>query len=159
MLNIQPHLNSSAMKYWKFKLISILIIALSLYTWIKIKTTWLDDNPKPKKHEAYYIEKLTHQLHGRSEVTIKGGRIDILTDTHAIEVEWAPKWKQSIGQALWYAMQKNTKPRIILLLKKETDYDYFLMLNSALHYSNIEIETQFIKLYKVKDDEDELSIE
>ena len=30
----------------------------------------------------------------------KNGRVDIVTDEYAIEVEWANNWKHSIGQAL-----------------------------------------------------------
>lgn len=147
------------MKHWKFKFISKLLIAVAILTFIKLKTTWLDTedtDSNKKNHEAYYIEKLTKQLNGESEVRIKGGRIDILTDSHAIEVEWAPKWKESIGQALWYAMDKNTKPKIILLLKKQSDLKYFLMLNSAIKRVDMEFDTQYIELFNVKDDDDDL---
>ncbi len=143
------------MKYWKFKIITTILLSICLFTWIKLKTTWLDDEPssKEKNYEAYYIGKLAEQLDGESEVTIKGGRIDILTDNHAIEVEWASKWKQSIGQALWYAMQKDTKPGIILLMKKPDDYIYFTMLNSALKHVDMEFETQYIEVFNVKYDD------
>ena len=33
-----------------------------------------------------------------------GTRCDILTDTHAIEVDFADKWAEAIGQSLNYAM-------------------------------------------------------
>lgn len=149
------------MKSWKFKLISALILVIACFSLIKIYTTWLDNEPKPvsKKHEAYYIKKLSEQLDGETEVSIEGGRIDILTGENAIEVEWAPKWKESIGQTLWYAQRENTKPRIILLLKKETEYKYFVMLNTALEHAKINIETNYIELYKIKDEEKEFILE
>ena len=149
------------MKSWKFKLISALILVIACFSLIKIYTTWLDDEPKPvsKKHEAYYIKKLADQLDGETEKIIKGGRIDILTNEHAIEVEWAPKWKESIGQALWYAQHENKKPRIILLLKKDTDRNYFVRLNTALVYAKLNIETNYIKLYERKDEEKEFILE
>ena len=38
-----------------------------------------------------------------------GTRCDILTDTHAIEVDFANKWAQAIGQSLNHAMQTGKK--------------------------------------------------
>ena len=46
-----------------------------------------------------------------------GTRVDILTDSYAIEVDWSHKWKESIGQAMWYASVTNKKPGICLLCK------------------------------------------
>ena len=34
-----------------------------------------------------------------------GARCDILTETHAIEVDFADKWAEAFGQSLNYAMQ------------------------------------------------------
>jgi hypothetical protein len=39
------------------------------------------------------------------EVTVPNGRVDIVGKHYATEVEFADKWKQAIGQALWYALQ------------------------------------------------------
>ncbi len=143
---------------WKFKLVSFLVLVGALFAVVKLKTTWLDEKKitVSKKNEAYFIEKLTEQLGGKSEVQVEGGRMDILTDEHAIEVEWASNWKESIGQSLWYAMQENKKPRIIMLLKKEVERKYFMMLNSALRHAKLEIETEYIRLYEIDDDDAEL---
>jgi hypothetical protein len=153
--------NPQPMKSWKFKLIFALTLVILCFSLVKIYTTWLDDDPKPtsKHDEAYYITKLAKQLSGDEEVKIEGGRIDILTDDHAIEVEWAGKWKDAIGQSLWYALQKNSKPRIILLLKNDKEYIHFVRLNSALEYAKIIIETNYIELHKIKDEEADLIIE
>ena len=48
-----------------------------------------------------------------------GTRCDILTDTHAIEVDFADKWAEAIGQSLNYAMQTGKKAGIVLVLKDE----------------------------------------
>lgn len=55
------------------------------------------------------------------EVRVPDGRVDILTGTHAIEVEMASKWKNAIGQALWYAMQTGKEAGIVLILDGEKD--------------------------------------
>ena len=45
------------------------------------------------------------------EVVMKDGtRCDILTATHAIEVDFAKKWAEAIGQSLNYAMQTGKRP-------------------------------------------------
>ena len=48
-------------------------------------------------------------------------RIDMVTETHAIEVDWAPKHYQAIGQALYYATVSGKKPGIILLVKSQAE--------------------------------------
>lgn len=68
---------------------------------------------------------------------VHGGRVDILTDELAIEVDWAPKWKESIGQALWYGLQTGKQAGIILILKEADDYRYFVQLNSALDHGGL----------------------
>jgi hypothetical protein len=49
-----------------------------------------------------------------------GSRCDILNDTHAIEVEWATKWKEAPAQAVLYSIFTGKKPKVILLVKSKT---------------------------------------
>ena len=44
-----------------------------------------------------------------------GTRVDIMTDKYAIEVDWAPKWAEGIGQALYYAACTDRQPCVLLL--------------------------------------------
>lgn len=44
-------------------------------------------------------------------------RIDMLTDTHAIEVDWSEKWAEAVGQSLYYAAVSGRKPGICLLVR------------------------------------------
>ena len=46
-----------------------------------------------------------------------GTRCDILIDTHAIEVDFADKWAEAVGQSLNYAIQTGKKAGIVLVLK------------------------------------------
>lgn len=43
-------------------------------------------------------------------------RVDCLTDEYAIEVEFAKKWKEAIGQALFYGVKTNRTPAIALIV-------------------------------------------
>lgn len=88
--------------------------------------------------ESDYIRMLGEYLGGELEESIPNGRIDILTDQYAIEVEFAAKWKNSIGQALWYALNTQHQPAIILILESREDNRLAIMLESTLTYAGLE---------------------
>jgi len=56
-----------------------------------------------ESYEAAWRDALAAHLGGTAEVSVEGGRIDVLTDTLAIEVDWPHKWHEGLGQALHYA--------------------------------------------------------
>ncbi|HKK76094.1 MAG TPA: hypothetical protein VJ953_13530 [Saprospiraceae bacterium] len=88
--------------------------------------------------ESDYSDQVNqYYFRGEREVSVYGGRVDILTEEYAIEVERADKWKNAIGQALWYGQQTNKKPGIVLLVLSKEEYKYFQMLNSTLDYAGI----------------------
>ena len=53
--------------------------------------------------ESLWRDELARQWDGRIEQRIEGGRIDVLTDHYAIEVEFPHKWHEGLGQSLHYA--------------------------------------------------------
>jgi DNA gyrase/topoisomerase IV subunit B len=85
-----------------------------------------------QQSEAYYCNLIHQQLGGEREVTVTSGLVDIVTETHAYEVEWAKNWKHSIGQALWYGLQTNKKPGVVLIIRENKEFKYLQQLNSAL---------------------------
>jgi len=93
---------------------------------------------EPKKlSEKEYADKIQKILGGEREHIVEGGRIDLLTEEYAFEIERAHNWKNSIGQALWYSVQTNRKPGIILILENDEDNKYLIRLNSALLHANL----------------------
>ena len=56
------------------------------------------------QHEWCSIHKGMEEFENRDKT-----RVDCLTDTHAVEFDFAEKWAESIGQALHY--QRMTKKR------------------------------------------------
>lgn len=53
------------------------------------------------------------------EVSLSGqSRADCVNDTHAIEVEWADKFKEGVGQALTYAYESTLIPGLILVCRR-----------------------------------------
>ena len=49
-------------------------------------------------------------------------RIDVLTDEHAVELDWLHKWHEGVGQALHYAELSGKEP-VVAIGIKEKDYD------------------------------------
>lgn len=53
--------------------------------------------------ESSWRDALATHLEGEQEIAIEAGRIDVLTDQWAIEVDWINKWHEGLGQSLHYA--------------------------------------------------------
>ena len=70
-------------------------------------------------HERYYQTILCDALGGEMEVVLSDRtRVDCLTEEYAIEVDFAKKWAESVGQALYYAKITGKKPAIGLIVEK-----------------------------------------
>jgi len=95
---------------------------------------YTDDNPtlvpiihvkvKDPSHEKDWVESLRQELNGRSEVSIQNGRIDILTDAYAIEVDFFHKWQEGLGQALHYGDVSGRIPILALIEEDKPAQDY-----------------------------------
>lgn len=69
-------------------------------------------------------------------------RIDCLTHEYAIEFDFANKWAESIGQALYYAISTNKKPGIVLIMENgQKDIKYFKRLQDVSTRYNIKVWT------------------
>lgn len=63
---------------------------------------------------------------GETEVLLPNGtRADCVTTRHAIEVEFAHKWQQAIGQSLNFADQTGKQPAILLIIERDKDWRYY----------------------------------
>ena len=65
--------------------------------------------------EKYWVESFRQQINGRSEVPIENGRVDIVTDSYAIEVDYFHKWQEGLGQALHYGDVLGKIPTLALI--------------------------------------------
>jgi len=78
-----------------------------------------------KQSERYYQEKFAREIAGQVEVVMKDGtRCDILTATHAIEVDFAKKWAEAIGKSLNYALHTGKRPGVALIVLSPFDNKY-----------------------------------
>lgn len=96
---------------------------------------------KPAKPERWYQERVSAAFKGKMEVVVPDGRVDIVTATHAIEVEFSAKWKNSIGQALWYALKTGKAAGIVLILEDEKrDTPDAIRLGSVIEANKLPIQ-------------------
>jgi len=93
-----------------------------------------------KLNESYYQNNFASQINGRTEVVLDDkARVDIVTDTFAIEVDFAEKWGESVGQSLYYSRKLNKKAGILLIINPTTDEKYLKRLILATKNENITI--------------------
>lgn len=92
--------------------------------------------------EKFYQFSWCSEHNGKLEVVLPDQtRIDCETNTHAVEVEFARKWPESIGQALYYGLQTGKKPGIVLILEKEQEMRYWIRLNTTIQRFHLPIDT------------------
>ena len=71
-----------------------------------------------REYEAHYQNLWCP---GEIEVTLAdGSRVDCLTSSEAIEVDFSSKWAESIGQALLYARLTGKSPAVLLIVNSSS---------------------------------------
>lgn len=79
----------------------------------------------PDQVESYYVDQWCTSDFGRKEAVLWDmTRVDCLAKDYAIEFDFAKKWAESVGQALYYAKMTGKKPAITLILTSPADYKY-----------------------------------
>ena len=74
--------------------------------------------PQKKHNEKYYQTQLCNELDGVMEQSLLDRtRVDCLTDEYAIEVDFAKKWAEGVGQSLYYAEMTEKKPAVGLIVR------------------------------------------
>lgn len=99
--------------------------------------------------ERHYQDIFAAQIGGRTEVTAGDGtRCDILTDSYAIEVDFARKWGEAIGQCLNYGFQFNRQAGIVLILEKPSDRKHLIRVNSIIQHYDLPIKVWEVLAYE-----------
>jgi len=82
--------------------------------------------------EKYYQDKFCRNI-GIMEVMLKDRtRVDCMTLGMAIEVGFANKWAQDIGQALHYSLMTGKHPGIATIVVSDKDCKYLIRLRRIL---------------------------
>ena len=58
-------------------------------------------------------------------------RVDCLTDEYAIEFDYAKKWAESIGQAMYYSQMTGKKPAVAIIIKNPEERVYINRIRKA----------------------------
>ena len=75
-------------------------------------------NAKHLHYEKYYQKIFCNKMGGEIEYVLSDKtRVDCLTSSYAIEVDFAPKWAESIGQSLYYGLMTKKKAGVLLILE------------------------------------------
>ena len=79
----------------------------------------------PRQVESYYVNQWCTSDFGRKEAVLWDmTRVYCLTKDYAIEFDFAKKWAESIGQALYYSKMTGKAPAVVLILTSPNDYHY-----------------------------------
>lgn len=72
--------------------------------------------------ESDYRDHICGAAGYRMEVRMPNGtKADCVSKTHAIEIDFAHKWAEAVGQSLNYAAETGKQPGIILICKRGTE--------------------------------------
>ena len=92
-----------------------------------------------KHNERFYQTELCNELGGEMEYVLEDRtRVDCLTDEYAIEVDFAKKWAESIGQSLFYAQMTGKEPAVGLIVG-DKDSRFLKRLDRVAKEFNIKI--------------------
>ena len=94
-------------------------------------------------YQNKFCETLTNNgVNNLKEVRlIDNTRCDIVTEEHAIEVDFASKWGESIGQSLHYGLILHKKAGILLIIESEKDFKFLQRLLVTAKVYNITVWT------------------
>ena len=89
-----------------------------------------------KQPESYYQRKWCGAQHGRTEVRLPDRtRVDCILDSHAVEVDFARKWAEAIGQSLHYSRMTGRRAGILLIMLSPKDQRHLdRLLNVVQHF-------------------------
>lgn len=76
--------------------------------------------------EKEYQDAWCSKVKGQTEYKLDdNARVDCLTEEYAIEFDFAPKWGESIGQALYYGLKTGKTPGVVLIMEDEANEGQF----------------------------------
>jgi len=71
---------------------------------------------------------------------IDNRRVDCLTSTHAIEVDFAYKWFEAVGQSLHYAKMTGKRAGVYLIMIKDNDEKHLRQMKELIRFYDLPID-------------------
>lgn len=88
----------------------------------------------------YYRQQWCTEHRGATEVRMAdGSSADCITSTHVVQFQFAPKWTEAIGSALYYSSQTGKKAGIVIIIKEDHDLEYWKRLNATIEHFKLPI--------------------
>ena len=98
-------------------------------------------NAQYKHSEKSYQYAWCAQNNGIAEyINQDKTRIDCLTKTHAVEFDFAKKWAESVGQALYYGIMTGKKAKVVLIVEEAKEMKYFKRVEKLSKVYNFDVE-------------------
>ncbi|MCP4761263.1 MAG: hypothetical protein GY870_05745 [archaeon] len=104
---------------------------------------------KRKMKEIVYQKSWCADAFGKTEVRLPDGtRCDCITESYAIEFDFADNYYQAVGQALHYSYSTNKIAGIVLILESKRDNIYWVKLNKIVN--NLKLMGIDFRLWKIE---------
>lgn len=107
--------------------------------------------------QRIYVEKVYQAQwckahNGKMEYRLNDkARVDCVTDTLAVEFDFANKWAECVGQALYYGRQTKKQSACVLIMEnEEKDLKYLYRLRRAAYKKGVNMRTFTIKPEQIK---------
>lgn len=98
--------------------------------------------------ESYYQEIAENFFHGTETRLEDGTRCDILTDRFAIEVDFANKWTEAVGQSLHYALVSGRKAVAFLILEEPEDERFVERAKAVRDANNLNMDIVVLEYWE-----------
>lgn len=134
------------MKQLDFYLFNKFTITLLAFLWIGF--TYAEH-----EHSEVAYQHAWSELHdGREEFQNEDfTRVDSLTETHAVEFDFANKWAESIGQVLHYQLMTGKRGKVVLILEKpDKEMKFFERVKRLSEIYDFDVEYITPKILHVK---------
>ena len=128
-------------------LLKICLFLICLYSFILIPA-----EAKRLYPEAEYQKFWCDKNNGIIEFRLNDkSRVDCLTESLAVEVDFANKWSECIGQALYYGSITKKQPACLLILENgDKDLKYLKRLRKTAYKKGVNVKTFTIKPENLK---------
>lgn len=94
-------------------------------------------------HAGHLHKEKEYQLawcKGETEARLADGtRVDCLTKNYAVEVDFAHKWPEALGQALHYADMTGKRPAVLLIIERDKDWRYYNRLKRTARKQGVKL--------------------
>ena len=98
--------------------------------------------------ERYWQERVCSTMSGEAEHRLfDATRVDCLTADHAIEFDFAVKWAESLGQALYYASRTGKRAGIAIIKEDDGDQRYIERLQHAIAFHGLPVDVWVVRGY------------